>query len=152
MARSKTRLKDGDPGKTTQVIQKRIVDGIEDLIKLAQKQQGGQQGQPKPGQKPGDKPGQPQPGQGQQLAQGQKSQQHQEGGQSPAQQASLSQGGDPSVDLSKPLQELRGEWGGLSPRERQAVMEGQSEKPFSKYEKFIKDYYRELAKKASDKQ
>jgi hypothetical protein len=155
MARSRQRLSlNDDPGKVTQEIQKRIVDGMEDLIKLAQKQQQGSgkgkgQGEPKPG----EQPGQAQPGaNGQQetaKGPGKKNQNHQESGSTPAGESSMSEGSEPNAELSKELKELRGEWGTLSPRERQAVMEGAGEKSFPKYEKYLKDYYRELAKKTS---
>ncbi len=114
MARSRQRLAlNDDPGKVTQEIQKRIIDGMEDLIKLAQKQQqGGGKGKGKP--KPGDQQGPPQPGdKGQQeLAKGQKN--HQEKGETPAGESTMTQGSDPQADLTKDILERRGEWGSLS--------------------------------------
>jgi hypothetical protein len=153
MARSRQRLAiNDDPGQVTQEIQKRIVDGMEDLIKLAQKQQQGSgKGKGKGDPKPGDQPGGPQPGEkGQQeTAKGPKSQQHQEQGTTPAGESTMSQGSEPNADLSKEIKEARENWGKLSPRERQAMTDAAGEKSFPKYEKYLKDYYRELAKKSS---
>jgi hypothetical protein len=151
MARSRQRLAlNNDPGKVTQEIQKRIVMDMDEMIKLAQKQQ--MQMQQQRQRQPGDKPGQPQPGQGEgQQQAGQQGQQNNKGGLNPAQDSTLTQGNDPQVDVSRDLKEKMAEWGGISKRDRQAVMEGANEKVFRKYEKFIDDYYREVAKKASER-
>jgi hypothetical protein len=151
MGRSRRRLAvDTDPGQITQEIQKRIVDGMEDLIKLAQKRQ--RKGNGKGVPKPGEQPGPPQPGdEGQQeIAKGRpKGANAQQTGQTPAGDSTTSQGPKADADPSKPFKEFRDMWGALSPRERQAVMEGAGERMFPKYEKYLKDYYRELAKKTA---
>jgi hypothetical protein len=43
------------------------------------------------------------------------------------------------------------EWGGVTAREREAVIEGASEKPVEKYIKLIDDYYRSLATKSTER-
>ena len=149
MTRSRRRLAaDADAGPITQEIQKRIVDGMDDLIKLAQKQQPEGKGQPKPGEQPAP----PRPGGNgpQETARaGQKGPNAQPTGQTPADDSAAGQGTHADADTSGPLMEGREIWGSLSPRERQAVMEGSGEKMFPKYEKYLKDYYRELAKKTA---
>jgi hypothetical protein len=137
MARSRQRLAlDNDPGKVTQEIQKRIIIDIDDMIKQAQQTMA--QGQPKPGQKPGQ---QQQPGQqpGQQQANGQPQQNN---AQQAAQNSAVSQAGKPNADLSQKINETAREWGNISPRARDAVIEGATEQIPKKYEKLINDYYR----------
>ena len=48
----------------------------------------------------------------------------------------------PSLDLTQAIKESSKEWGHLSPRTRDAVLEGQTEQPLEKYRKLIEDYYR----------
>ena len=43
------------------------------------------------------------------------------------------------------------EWGGVTPRERQAVIEGGGETIIEPYRKLIDDYYKSLATKASER-
>lgn len=138
MARSRQRLAlDNDPGKVTQEIQKRIVIDIDDMIKQAQQTMA--QGQPKPGQQKGQ---QQQPGQqpGQQQAKGENSQPN--NAQNPAQNSTVTQAGKPNADLSQKINETAREWGNISPRARDAVIEGATEQIPKKYEKLINDYYR----------
>jgi hypothetical protein len=156
MGRSRQRLAlDNDPGKVTQDIQKRIVLDLDNLIKLAQQQQQ-QGGKPQPGQgQPGQKPGQPQPGQeGQQNAKGEQGQQPgqpETGGEQAANDSSMPGQGGSQQDLSRELTEKLTEWGGITQRDRGAVMEGKGETTAEKYQKYVEDYYRELAKKASER-
>ncbi len=144
MARSRQRLAlDNDPGKVTQEIQKRIVVDLDDMIKQAQQQQasnsqpgkGKGQGPPKPGD------GQ---GQGQQQANGQKpgGQSKPNNGSSPAGQSTVSQGGSTAADTSSIIKETNREWGSISPRLRDAVIEGAGEQVIEKYRKLVEDYYR----------
>jgi hypothetical protein len=150
MARSRQRLAlNNDPGKITQEIQKRIQVDLDNLIKLAQAQQSQSkpgQGQPKPGDKPKPQPGQPQPGP-QQVAKAGK--EHQEQGQQPAQESTLAQGGAPQVDLSQDIKEKMQEWGRLHPRDRDAVLEGATEKVNPKYQKLVEDYFKSLSEKGA---
>lgn len=158
MARSRQRLAlNNDPGKTTQEIQKRIVEGMDDMIKLSQKQQQQMQQQAskqrQKGQQP--KPGEQQPGQqpgGPQEANGQQNGQRQENGKNSAAESVLTEGGDPRLDISRELKEKLEEWGAITPRARQAVLEGRSEKPVEKYRKLIEDYNKGIAKQQSAKQ
>jgi hypothetical protein len=152
MARSRQRLAlNDDPGQVTQEIQKRIQIDLDNLIKLAQQQQA----QMKPGQgqpQPGDKPKQPKPGEQpgpQQVAQ--KGKQHQENGKNPAQDSTLAQGGAPDVDLSQDIKEQMKQWGALHPRDREAVLEGASEKVNPKYQKLVEDYFKSLSEKAAQR-
>ena len=136
MARSRQRLAlDGDPGKVTQEIQKRIVVDISDMIKQAQQQQANSQ--PKPGQKsgepkPGEQPGQQKPG----------NQSQPNNAQTAAQQSTVNGGGSREAQLAAKINETNKEWGNISPRLRQAVIEGSNESIPAKYQKLVEDYYR----------
>ncbi len=150
MGRVRQRLAlNNDPGKVTQEIQKRIVVDLDELIKMAQKTEG----KPKPGSgKPGDKmgPPKPAPGQGQQpMAQGKQPGQPSKGGQSPAQNSTLTQGGAPNVDPNADVTEKRAGWGGITPREREAVQESAGEQVIGKYRQLVDDYYRSLSEKTA---
>jgi hypothetical protein len=150
MGRSRQRLAiKNDPGQVTQEIQKRIVVEFDNLIALAQKQQ--QQGGGKPQPKPGDKPGGPQPGdQGQQQAgKGQQPGQQQPNGQQAA--GDTYQGGSlTGEDVSKILEEKGVEWGKLFLRDNGPMRNAAGEQHSPKYDKYISDYYKDLAKKASE--
>jgi len=137
MARSRQRLAlDNDPGKVTQEIQKRIVVDVDDMIKQAHQQMannqskpGQQKGQqPKPGEQPGQQQanGKPQPNSGQQSAQN----------------SAFSQANKPNPDVSQKINETTREWGAISPRLRDAVIEGATENVPVKYKKLVEDYYR----------
>lgn len=158
MARSRQRLADdNDPGPVTQKIQARILEDLDNLIEEARNQQqarrssqgqaqaqgqGGQAGQPQPGQ--GAQPG----NQGRQGGQG--------GGQANANGPSA-QGSNTEApsgpDARKPeltggdLAERMSEWGGITPRQRQAVIDAAGETVVEKYRQLIDDYYRALAEK-----
>jgi len=136
MARSRQRLAlDNDPGKMTQEIQKRIVVDIDDMIKQAQQQQANSQSKPGQGQ-------QQQQAQGQQPGQQQGNQSQPNNAQNAAQQSTVSGGGSREAQLSAKINETNKEWGNISPRLRQAVIEGSSEKVPEKYRKMVEDYYR----------
>ncbi len=159
MARSRQRLAlNNDPGKTTQKIQKRILDDLDLMIEAARRQVPDPSKAQANGQKPGQKPGGAKPGagdKGQQQA-GQKPGEGkqpgtQTGGQQAAADSSLNPGERKDADLSADIKEKMAEWGGLTPREREAVMEGASDKTIKKYERLVEDYYRELAKKATQR-
>jgi len=140
MARSRQRLAlDGDAGKVTQEIQKRIIIDISDMIKQAQQQQANSQ--PKPGQQQG----QQQPGQQPGQQQGNQSQPN--AGQQAAQQSTVNGGGSREAQLAAKINETNKEWGNISPRLRQAVIEGAGEKIPAKYQKLIEDYYRGVSTK-----
>jgi hypothetical protein len=148
MARSRQRLAlNNDPGKTTQIIQDRIIDDIDALIDQARKQQA-QMRNAKP--QSGDQ-------QQQQLAQANKQQaanqgKKAQGPSNPAQQSTANPGRDGQADLSKSIRESMQEWGGVTPRQRAAVIEGGGETIIEPYKKLIDDYYKSLATKSSDHQ
>jgi hypothetical protein len=144
MARSRQRLAlDNDPGKTTQKIQERIVMNLDNLIQLARQQQA----QAKPGS-----------GKGQtQQAMKPRNDGAQEKGESqpnqsttPANSEKLSAGGNNTADTSKDIRETASEWGHLTPRDRQAVIEGTHETVIAKYKKITDDYYEAMGKKGSE--
>ena len=153
MARSRQRLAlNDDPGKITQEIQKRILKDLDDLIEQARAQQA--QAKPGSGQpQKGDKAGQqPQPGQQQgpqQVAKGNK--QHAEAGNTPAQDSTFTQGGNPQVELGQDIKEIREAWAKLHPRDRNAILEGGSEKVNPKYQKMVEDYFKSLSDKANER-
>ncbi|MGB7161222.1 MAG: hypothetical protein WBD40_24395 [Tepidisphaeraceae bacterium] len=144
MARSRQRLAlNSDPGKVTQLIQDRIILDLDGLIEQARKQEcqpgpSDQQLTQKPGEKkPGardsgvqaqntGKPGQPKPNTGK----------------TPAANSGAPGAAATNTDLSQVISESEKEWGRLSPRTRDAVLEGQTEQPLEKYRKVIEDYYR----------
>ena len=147
MARSRQRLAiNNDPGRKTQIIQERIVFDLDNIIELAQRQQEQQQQQQQArGQRRQrqPRPGQPEQGQ-QQMAQGQPQQQ----GQQPAQNDNAGNDGPPRVDASGQLVEGRAEWGGITKRDRDAVIEGRTDQPIEKYRKLVNDYYKSISEKA----
>ncbi len=144
MARSRQRLAlDHDPGKTTQLIQDRILDNLDHLIRMAQAQQ--QQASSKPGKSSQQK----QPGEQQNMGQQQTGQSQPNNSGNPADREATGGAQDNRTDPNKDIREGATEWGGLTPRERQAVIEGTHEKSIGKYEKITRDYYEALGKKAT---
>ncbi|MFI5379891.1 MAG: hypothetical protein ACHRHE_11380 [Tepidisphaerales bacterium] len=143
MGRSRQRLAlDHDPGKTTQLIQDRVLDNLDHLIQLAQ----AQQAQSKPGSKPGQ---QKKPGDQQNMGQQQTGQSQPNNSSNPAQQEAMGGSQNNNTDPNKDIREGASEWGSLTPRERQAIIEGTHEKSIGKYEKITRDYYEALGKKAT---
>ena len=59
--------------------------------------------------------------------------------------------GSAQVDLSQDIKEKMKEWGRLHPRDREAVLEGASEKVNPKYQKLVEDYYKTLSEKAAQR-
>jgi len=152
MARSRQRLAlSNDPGQVTQTIQKKIIETLDQLIELSRQQQMQAQN-PKQGQANAQK-------QQKQLGTAKVSQQQanqqqgkkpgtQTGGQNPAQASTLNPGERKDADLTQTLQEKLAEWGALTQRQRDAIIEGRSEQVIEKYRGLVEDYYRELGKKA----
>ena len=67
-------------------------------------------------------------------------------------QASTPRGGGQGDGATpEDIQQKMSEWGGITMREREAVIEGASEKPVEKYIKLIDDYYRSLATKSTER-
>jgi hypothetical protein len=135
MARSRQRLAiDYDPGKTTQAIQERILKNLDNLIEMARRKQGqgggmassGQGGQAQQARNTGVQP--------QNTGQTPRGQTPRQGNERDTPTAQTSQ------DLSRDIREKASEWGHLTPRERQAVIEGTQEAIVERYKKLIEDY------------
>jgi hypothetical protein len=151
MARSRQRLAiKSDPGKVTQIIQDRILQDFDVLIDQARQQEAELRNPPKNSQspqkqsKPSDqmvnaqnqgKPGQPKPNPSA----------------NPAQVSSANKPGDNNADLSKEIKESLAEWGQVTPRLRDAQIEGSTETIIEQYRKLTEDYYRSLAAKATQR-
>jgi hypothetical protein len=119
---------------------------------MARQQQAQMQPSPSSGQAENvPKPGQPQQPKPDDQAAAAPAQQVQ-GAQRPAQQSVLRPGAQPNADLSQDIQQTMKEWGGNSPRQRAAVIEGAGETVVEKYKKLVDDYYRSLATKSAGRQ
>lgn len=144
MTRSQTRLGEAnDPGEVTQLMQKRIIATLDRLIEEARKQAppSGQPQQSDPQQQPQANSGScPNPGQG--TGQGQ-------GGSTPAQQSKVGKGANPPT-AGGDIREMAKEWGGISQRDRQAIMESEGESIVEKYRSLTEQYYRAIANKAAE--
>jgi len=150
MSRSRQRLAlDNDPGKTTQAIQDRILSNLDNLIAMARQQQAQAMSRPGRGQGQGQRQQRPQQGdQGQQQARDLGMQQQPNQGQNPV-QAERRNGTQDNNAQGKDIREKASEWGGLTPREREAVIEGTHDKVIQKYKKLTDDYYEQMGKKGS---
>jgi predicted lipid-binding transport protein (Tim44 family) len=149
MARVRQRLAiNNDPGKTTQVVEKKILDDLDVLIEQSRRKVAQARNQP-PNQGQGQPQPQPQPSGAQANNQGQ---QQPSRGSTPA-GTDASSGGSSQVnaDTSKDIRESQAEWGGLTPRQRAAVLEGGSENVVPDYAKMIDEYFKTLSKKGSEK-
>lgn len=155
MGRSRQRLgEDKDPGPITQKIQDRILLDIDDLIQQARQQQQQQQSSSRSRSRQ-QQQGQQQPGSEQANNQGNQPNGQQQGpnnqkGSAGANQESVQSGShkDPTKDGGE-LAGRMAEWGGVTPRQRQAIVEGSQDSPLEKYRGLIEDYYRSLAEKSS---
>ena len=149
MTRSRVRLADKDAGAITQKIQKRLMQSLDALIQKAQQQQaqssssssgsGGKQAKAKPtGQQPGG--GKDGPGQnGKRAGEGTEA----------ARESTLSPGGKPPDAPLGDIRQTARDWGGISARDRQAVIDSSGEDVVEKYRKLVEDYYRSLSEKNS---
>jgi hypothetical protein len=154
MARVNSRLaKQNDPGEVTQNIEKRIVVGLDAMIKLAQQQQ--QQSGSGSG-KPGEEGGPPQPGDAnggqQKVASG--SGPHQDSHNPSAEGAqtdSLNPGGAPEQG-SHNVQDDAREWGSLTPRQQRERMETSTDKVIGRYKDQVDEYSKTLAQQESKQQ
>lgn len=151
MARSKQRLAlNLDPGKTTQIIQQRIIADLDLLIDQARQQQAQARNSPQQGQ--GQKQNQPQQGDQPAQANNQGQGQQQMGQKTPAQDSTAGVRKQASQeDLAKQIQETMQEWGGLTPRQRAAVIDGKNETVIETYRKLVEDYYKSLSTKSSER-
>src|SRR5205814_7591598 len=73
-------------------------------------------------------------------------------GSSPAQNSSSPQQTTPQQDLSQQIKESAAEWGKISPRTRNAVIEGADEQIIDKYRKYVEDYYKGVAVRGAERQ
>src|SRR5204862_1726493 len=146
MARSRQRLAlNNDPGKTTQIIQDRILQDMDILIEQARRQMA-QARNAKPQE--GD-PQQAQSKPNNQQANNQAAQQ-QPGSTTPAQTSRNTGGVATSAQPGKDLKGDGQEWGQISPRLRDAVMEGANDQMIEEYRKLIEDYKQAVATKATE--
>ena len=148
MTRSQVRLgEDRDPGQTTQVVQKKIVLALELLVqqaKAAQRQQASSQQPGKPEQqKPADANSTCPPGSKPGLG-------GKPGGTTPAGQSVVGTATAPPVTPGD-IRETAKEWGGISQRDRQAIIESAGENIVEKYRTLTEEYYKALSVKASQK-
>ncbi|HTW93710.1 MAG TPA: hypothetical protein VMD30_02880, partial [Tepidisphaeraceae bacterium] len=153
MARAHQRLAlNLDPGQTTQRIQARILLNLDALAEMARQEEA--TGRPRQGQ-----PGQPQqanPNQGRPVnpnntgqgmaSRGPKSGQ---GGTTPAGDSTNGGPGLTDEDINASIQQLKNNWGAISPRQRAAIMESASERTLTQFKTFVDGYYRTLADKAT---
>jgi hypothetical protein len=63
------------------------------------------------------------------------------------QQGDSSKTVEPGSDLAK---QEEGMWGTITPRQRDAVIESQSEKVLERYKNLVDDYYRTMSAKGND--
>lgn len=146
MGRSRQRLALAhDPGKTTQLIQERIIQNLDNLIQMARQQQA--QASSRQGQQ-GQQGQQPRPGEGQ-MGQQQTGESRPNRGSTPAGSERRGGTGDTAADLSKDIRERAAEWGTLTPKERQAVIDGMHDKAIPKYKRLIDEYYEMMSRKRS---
>ncbi len=159
MAMSRQRLDiKSDAGQETQRLQKSLLAELDILIDQARKNPsnggGGGKGKDDIGMKQPSNPGQSEPKQGGGKAGGPKAGQGQpmagstsgSGAKTESSSGgSYSGGGDPS----KPLAEVMKEWGTITPRQRQAIIEGASDQMIEKYRTEIEAYYRSLGDSAA---
>jgi hypothetical protein len=154
MARSRQRLAlNNDPGKTTQIIQDRILLDLDSLIDQSRKQASASAAA-QPGSQPGQKMQQPKSGR--QVADVQakgsiKGEAHNRTSGTNPKPNSVSPGqAGINEDLSKEIKESAAEWGRISPRTRNAVIEGADEQIIEKYRKYVEDYYKGVAIKGTE--
>jgi hypothetical protein len=162
MARARQRLDvKQDAGPVTQAVQERILLELDALAEQSQQQQqqsssssssgGNASGQQQPG---GDARGveqAPQPGDPQQgdAQQGEQAGQPQPG--QPSQGENAQDGPEGiDADLSRELEETRAGWGQLTPRQRQAILDTQTDKTLDKYRRLTEEFYRKLSEKEDE--
>lgn len=152
MARSRQRLAVNlDPGKTTQLIQKRILDDLDVLIEQSRRQQA-QARNSQNQQQQGEAQAQQRPQAGEQpQANNQGDQSQQNNANNAADQSNTGGGLGQTGKAGANINETLREWGALSPRQRDAIIEGSGENVIEAYKKLVDDYYKSLATKATEK-
>ncbi|HEY1684160.1 MAG TPA: DUF4175 family protein [Tepidisphaeraceae bacterium] len=143
MARTSQRLGiNHDPGQTTQAIEQNILKGLDQLIAQARNQQA--QSSPQ-NQQQQEQQQNPQIAQNPQ--QSQQSSQSPAHANSPARSSNVNGSAQTQTDLSQDIRQNMRQWGGLSDRQRQAILEGANDTVIEKYKTLVDDYYRDLAEK-----
>jgi hypothetical protein len=151
MSRARQLLSAGDAGDKTRAIQCGIIYNLNTLIEQTRQNepQPGKSNPPKPKPKPKRKTEQ-------EMASGAQPENSSSKGQGAASvgtaKSASGNGGDgakgePGADLAK--QEARN-WGDVSPRERDAVIEGQGENVLDKYKSLVDDYYRTMSTQSDE--
>jgi hypothetical protein len=152
MARSRQRLAlNKDAGKVTQLIQDRIVLDLDRLIEQARQQQcNSTGGQPKPGMAQKQGPPKPSPGVQVQNTNPKPGQSKPNRGSTPAANSTAPGQSATQTDLSQTIKETQAEWGNISPRLRNAVIEGSSEQIIEKYRRYVEDYYKGVSQQGTE--
>ena len=153
MARSKQRLAlNNDPGKTTQIIQERILRDLDSLIEQSRRQACAG-GAPQPGEQQAQ---QMQQKAGREVAEvqgkGKTGNRSTKTGSNPAAQSNSPGQAGRQEDLSASIKESAAEWGGISPRLRRAVVDGADEQTIEKYRRYVEDYYKGVSVRGSERQ
>ncbi|WP_428937010.1 DUF4175 family protein [Fontivita pretiosa] len=145
MARSRQRLAlNNDPGRVTQLIQQRIIEDMDYLIDQARQQQAETRNAQQRQRGQAQRMAQARPGQQADQA-NQLGQRQQRAGQTPAQESTPPGPGGREADLARQIRESAAEWGAITPRLRDAVIEGSSETIIQDYRRLIEEYYRSVA-------
>jgi hypothetical protein len=155
MARARQRLEiSNDPGPITQEIQSRIIDNLNGLIEASRKKQP-KPSPPKP-PKPTTQPksqsqSKPKPDAGIQPQNSEPKPQQKmvRKGDTPGDKPEGDSADKPAAGSDVNKQEAR-MWGDTPPRDRDAVLESQSEKVLEKYKNLVDDYYRTMSTKSGD--
>jgi hypothetical protein len=150
MAHVRRRLSGGDAGQLTQLIQNGIIRNLDELIELSRTKAAPPQPPkpPKPTTQPKPKEKQ-QPSSGVQPDNSDNGTKQQKPSKASGQIPQGASGKPPEhgPDLTKQEDRM---WGTVTPRQRDAVIESQSEKVLDKYKNLVDDYYRALSTKASE--
>jgi hypothetical protein len=145
MSRAAQRLAlNHDPSQTTQTIQQNILAGLDNLIQQARQQQS--QSSPQ-NQQQQDAQQNPQITKNPSQQPSASSTQTPAHASSPARSSNVTGSAQIQTSLNDDIHQNMRQWGGLSDRQRQAVLEGASDTVIEKYKTLVDDYYRDLAEK-----
>ncbi len=135
MHTSARRLGIAKAGPQTQEIQRRIVLSLNQLIKMAERNQSGQgSGQGKKRQSGPKK-----------MSQGPAQPGNSSGGSHAAKNHPMPTGGNEAAQKNGRLTSQKRNWGNLPPKARQLIANGIQEQPLPQYKNWIDDYYKALA-------
>jgi len=153
MARSRQRLAlNDDPGKVTQLIQSRIVRDLDDLIEQSREQQAqSRNSDNNQGKNPGQAMAKPNEQAAQPNNQGKGNPQigvvSQPNSSDPAQRDLAPGQTARQLDLNKEIKETNREWGNISPRIRDAIIQQSDDQVLEEYRKLVEDYWQSLSAK-----